>query len=360
MGNYSFLAISGKQGDFQYFIIQLPLRLVTRLLLFDEVEVPDTLRKIRSLDPALVETTTNYLMTQATDYVLAPLIATLHSHVVFTALTPEHCDIGWLSVPFTAPIIIQHGQYQRAALQQFLAQMPERGNDTLPVMLVPDPDFVRSTRLYADFQQMTTQGTLSQRVLYAHSDLAIFVRQLIANVPLFRDRIELEKTTISNRSTALFTLSAVYQATQALLHTRKDETITAEQALLGEQFWCQLGEIIPQWPQLIRNEVTPSYLRENYVHSHTVTLVAIALAGEALIQSHPDDWSKRLKMLGSIDWSRKNTRLWEGRVMMRGRMSKTRDSIKLTTIALKRVMGLTIAEQEHALEQDLLRLHDTP
>ncbi|WP_129677568.1 DNA sulfur modification protein DndB [Candidatus Chloroploca sp. Khr17] len=360
MGNYSFLAISGKQGDFQYFIIQLPLRLVTRLLLFDEVEVPDTLRKIRSLDPGLIESTAGYLLAQAKDYVLAPFVATVHSQVVFTELTAEHSEIGWLSVPFTAAIILQHGQHQRAALQQFLAQMPERGNDTLPVMLVPDPDFVRSTRLYADLQQMTTLGTRSQRVLYAHSDLAMFVRQLAVDVPLFQDRIELEKTTISNRSTALFTLSAVYQATQALLHMQKEEALTAEQALRGEQFWRQLGEIIPQWSQVIRSEVTPAYLRENYVHAHTVTLVAIALAGQALIHAHPEDWSKRLRMLGSIDWSRKNTRLWEGRVMIRGRMSKTHDSLKLTTIALKRAMGLTITEQERALEQDLLSLHDTP
>jgi DNA sulfur modification protein DndB len=355
-GSYSFLAITGKQGDFSYFLIQYPLRLVPRLLLFDEPEVPEPLRKVRSLDTGLVAAMINYLIAQPDHYVLAPLIATVNLPVSFEPITAAHPDLGLLTVPLNAQLLIQEGQHQRAAIQKFLAQAPAHGNETIPVMLFPDPDFARSSQIYTNLQRLAIHGTQSKRILHEQSDLAAFVRQLIEEVPLFQERIELEKTTISNRSTALFTLSAVYQATQALLNMRKQDLISSDQALIGREFWYQLGAIIPAWAQVIRREVTPSHLREHYIHAHTVTLVAIGLAGQALIQTHPDDWQVRLQTMGSIDWSRTNTQLWEGRALVRGRMSKARDSVSLTAVAIKRLLGLTISAQERELETTLLGL----
>lgn len=355
-GSFTFLAITGKQGDFPYFLLQCPLRLVPRLLLFDEPELPADLRQVRSFDGALVTAMTDYLLAQPNDYVLAPLIATVNLPVTFEPLIAVNAEIGWLSVPLTAQLLIQAGQHQRAAIQTFLAQAPDRGHETIPVMLFSDPNFTRSASMYADLQRLGMHATQSQRILHEQSDLAAFVRQLIEAVPLFQERIELEKTTISNRSTALFTLSAVYQATQALLDIRKQDVISSEHAAIGRAFWHQLGTIIPSWAQLIKREVTPAYLREHYIHSHTVTLVAIGLAGQALIQAHPDAWQVRLQAMGTIDWSRSNTQLWEGRAMVRGRMSKARDSINLTAIAIKRLLGLTLTPQEHQLEISLLGL----
>jgi len=355
-GFYSFLSIAGRQGQFPYFLVQCPLRLVPRLFLFDETEIPASLRKLRSLDAGTVEEVAQYLIAQPDDYILAPLIATINCQVTFTSSMKDHPEIGQLTIPLTAQLIIQYGQHQRAAIQQFLIKAPEHGSDTVPVMLFPDPDLVRSPKLYTDLHQVSVQGSRSQRILHERSDLATFVRQLIDETPIFQDRVELEKTTISNRSTALFTLSAVYQATEALLHAKKGAFISSYQALIGQKFWLQLGEIIPEWGQVICREVTPSHLRVNYVHAHTVTLLAIGMAGHTLIQAHPDDWNERLQMLKGLDWSRGNAQLWEGRAMVRGRMSKSRDSINLTTIAIKRTIGLTISEQESEIESRLLGL----
>jgi len=47
---------------------------------------------------------------------------------------------------------------------------------------------------------------------------------------------------------------------------------------------------------------------------------------------------------------RKN-RIWEGRAMVRGKMSKSRDSIVLTANVLKRAMGLPLTSKEQELEQ---------
>ena len=78
------------------------------------------------------------------------------------------------------------------------------------------------------------------------------------------------------------------------------------------------------------------------------------MAGQDLVKSYPEAWSERLRVLEKVDWSKENTNLWEGRAMVRGKMSKTHDSVKLTAIAIKRMFGLELSKQDQALEQRLL------
>jgi DNA sulfur modification protein DndB len=353
IGFYSFAAIAGQQGQHTYYLIQCPLRLVPRLFLFDEAEVPARLRKPRALDDSRVSDIAAYLTTRSDDYVLAPLVAVVDGAVTFESFSEEQAKIGELKIPFTARLIIQDGQHRRAAINQLLQDANILEQDTIPVMLLPDPHLERSPRLYTDLNQEQGQRSRSQRILHDHSDLALLVRQLVDETPLFQDLTELERTTISNRSTALFTLSGIYQATQALLGIGKNDPVSFEQVAIAQQFWQELGQVIHEWQQIIQREVTASHLRQHYIHSHSVTLLAIGMVGHELITTHPDSWIDELQKLQTIDWSRDNTALWEGRAMVRGKMSKARDSVNLTAIAIKQAVGLLLTEKEQALEARL-------
>jgi len=218
-------------------------------------------------------------------------------------------------------------------------------------MLFPDPQLVRASQLYADLNQAPMHRSRSQRVLHDQSDLAILVRQFVNEIPLFQNLTKLEKTTISNRSSALFTLSAIYQATQALLGVGSNDEVSFDEVAVAREFWQELGETISEWQQVIRREVTPAFLRKHFVHSHTVTLLAIAMAAHDLIEAYPLQWKERLHKLGQVDWSRENTALWEGRAMVRGKMSKATDSVKLSASAIKHVLGLPPTQDEQELEQ---------
>jgi DNA sulfur modification protein DndB len=283
---------------------------------------------------------------------MAPLVAVIDREASFEPLRSGLPEIGQLRVPLTARLVIQDGQHRRAAIEEALAENPALGDDTVPVMLLPDPQLGRSAQLYTDLNHPKRRRNQSQRVLHDHdSPLADLVRQLVEDVPLFRGLTELDKTTISNRSTALFTLSAVYQATQALLGVRRLDPISRSRADLARQFWQELGETIPEWQEAIRGNVKAAELRRYYVHTHSVALLAIGHAGCALLKAYPEDWSERLSALGSLDWSRENVSLWEGRAMVRGRMSKARDNVWLTTNILKQILGLSLTEKEQSLEQ---------
>lgn len=351
---YSFLAIRGHQGDHDYYLTQCPLRLVPRIFLFNEADAPAALRQVRSLNTTRVAELARYLTAQPSSYVLAPLVAAVDCEIAFEPLVNDLPEIGQLRVPLTARLVIHDGQHRRAAIQRALTENPALGNDTVPVMLLPDPHLSRSSRLYAVLNQARGRRNLSQRVLHDQdSPLATLVRQLVEDVPLFQGLTELEKTTISNRSTALFTLSAIYQATQALLGVGRLDPISPAQAEIARRFWRELGQIIPQWQQVIRREVTAAHLRQRYVHAHSVILLAIGMAGHELITAYPEDWPERLRVLGELDWSRENKTMWEGRAVIRGRMSKARDSVLLTAVVLKRALGLSLSERERALDQQL-------
>jgi len=350
----SFTAIEGRQGAHRYYLIQCPLRLIPRLFLFDEGEVPAQLRRSRLLNAAKVADITQYLTSKPENYILAPLVASVDEAITFEPLDAERTEIGRIHMSLAARLIIHDGQHRRAAIQQLLAKDDALQGDTIAVMLIPDATLVRSEHFFSTLNRAQTQRSRSRRVLHDSSDLAALVRHLIDDIPLFHQRVELEKTTISNRSTALFTLSGVYQATQALLGLAKNDVVEPEQGQIAHKFWEELGNIIPEWQRVIEQETTSSYLREHFVHSHTVTLIAIGQAGHDLIARYPENWREWLQQLAEVDWSRNNTELWEGRAMVRGKMSKAHDSIALSTIAIKRALGLELTEKETELENRLL------
>lgn len=351
LGNYSFVAIKGWQGKHTYYLIQCPLRLFPRLFLFDETEVPVPVRRGRTIDSMRVAEITKYLTEESETFVLPPILATISEKVTFEPIREGQDILGQLSVPMTAQLILQDGQHRRLAIQQILSKSPALGEDTIPVMLFADVDVKRSQRIYAALNNTQVKNTRSKRVLYEQSDMAALVQQLIDEVPLFQGRVELEKTTISNRSTALFTLSAIYQANEALLDMHKADQIQFDDVEIARSFWVALSEIIPEWQKIAQQELTAAYLRQNYVHSHTVMLIALAKAGHELIKAHPHDWLVKLRALGRIDWLRTNTALWEGRAMVLGRMSKATNSIKLSAGAIKSALGLPLTVEDQELEK---------
>jgi len=348
---YTFPALRGKQGDQDYYVLLCPLHLVPRIFLFDGVQVPAAWKPRPPLNEERVDELAASIQAHTDEYVLAPLVATVSAAVEFTASDGVFPEIGSVRVPLTAALVIQDGQHRRAAIEQLLARAPEVKDDTIAIMLVADPSLARSPAIFAALNRSYVQRNASRRIAHdPKRPLAAAARRLTEEVPVFQGRVDYERTTISNRSVAMFTMHAVYQATQALLDVGEQEPIAEEQVDLAREFWTQLGEILPEWRRVIAGETTTAALRPEYIHVHSVTLLAIGRAGAALIATHPDDWHARLKVWGDLDWSRKNP-AWEGRAMLRGRMSKQHSSIQLTANALKMALGLPLTEKEKELEK---------
>jgi DNA sulfur modification protein DndB len=355
-----FTALRGIQAGREYYVAMCPLRLVPKLFLFDEKELPPSLRAQRILNRSRVPSISRYIVDSPKGYTFSSITASIDGRVDFKPLVDSGpaSKAGYLIVPMTAKLLINDGQHRRAAIEDALRLMPELGAETISVVFFVDAGLKRSQQMFADLNKHAVRPTMSLGVLYDHREpLARLSVRLAENVPIFKDRTELERTSISNRSKKVFTLSSIYQATRALLGKgQKFGPITEEEEQLAMEYWDEVASCIKEWQLLQQDKITSAELRKSYIHAHGIALLALGFVGRALTLKNPRNWRHQLQKLKQVDWSRSNTKLWEGRALHAGRINAFGNNVALTTNILKRALGIALTTEEKELERRLVAL----
>src|SRR4029078_9202533 len=129
----------------------------------------------------------------------------------------------------------------------------------------------RSQQMFADLNKYAVRPSYSLSTLYDHRDPGSEVPRFLANSCLtFKGLTEMEKSTISNRSTKLFTLSSIKHASRALLRKKLRESVSEEKKILEKKFWEATAKNIPDWSRALTRSVSTSDLRQVYMHAHGV------------------------------------------------------------------------------------------
>ena len=330
-----------------------PLRLLPKLFHFDDEEIPPEFRAQRKLNKARVPEIAAYVTGNPREYVFSAITASIDGRVEFKPQVEKSNppDIGTLRVPLDARFVINDGQHRRAAIEEVLRHLPNLGDETISVVFFIDAGLKRSQQMFADLNKHAVRPGRSLGILYDHRDpLSQLAYQLSQDVPIFRDLTEMDKTTISNRSRKLFTLSSIYFATRQLLKKSVRADVSIDEAQLAKEFWVEVSRHMADWQLAARREISSAELRRDYIHAHGVALQALAIAGAELIAASNSRWKSRLKALEGIDWSRANRRLWEGRATIGGRVSKATNNVVLTAIVIKRQLGLDLSDSEQRME----------
>ena len=353
--SYVFPALRGVQAGREYYVAMCPLRLLPKLFLFDENELPPDVRAQRTLNTARIPEISRYILENRHEYAFSAITASVDGEMRFEPVSIEGTasDAGQLTVSMSARFLINDGQHRRAAIEKALEEYPVLGDETIAVVFYKDLGLQRSQQLFADLNKHAVRPTKSLGILYDRRDpLARLCLRLISRVEIFKGLTETEKTSISNRSTKLFTLSSIYLATAELLKKKGKSKISVAEEKLAAEYWDTLGRTIPEWRLAKEKRVSPAALRHDYIHAHGVVLHALGYAGAHLLAQHPNDWQERLKILTTLDWTRSNAQLWDGRAVVNGRISKAKSSILLTANILKSVLGLPLTPEEKQLEDD--------
>ena len=351
---YSFAALRGIQAGREYYLAMCPLKLIPKIFLFNEDEIPPELRAQRALNKARIPEIAQYLVENPAQYVFSSITAAIDGAVRFEPVEERgpHNNVGQLMVPMTARFIINDGQHRRAGIEEALKERPELGDETMSVVFFVDLNLERSQQMFSDLNKHAVRPTKSLGILYDLRDpQSQLARKLISTVPVFKGLTETEKTTISNRSTKLFTLSSIYQGTRALLNKPKNGLITPREELLAVEYWTEVAKYIPEWQMAQAKKVSTAELRRDFIHAHGIALHTLGILGHALIAAEPKRWKERLKALEKVDWLRSNTKLWEGRAMVGGRVSKAHNNVILTAAALKKHLGLPLSPEEQSVEK---------
>jgi DNA sulfur modification protein DndB len=325
------------------------LRMLRQISIFDEDELPPELRAQRTLNRARIPEISDYILDNPDDYVFSALTVSIDSEVSFEPL-PGQDRLGMLRVPMDARFIINDGQHRRAAIIEALNQRPELAHETIAVVFFLDIGLERCQQMFADLNRYAIRPSRSLGLLYDHrNDKARLAKLVVMKSEVFRDIVDMEKSSLAKRSRKLFTLSAFYNACADLVAGLATGNLS-EDAALARGYWEAVAQQIPDWTRVMDGQMAASEIREGYIHSHGIALQALGQAGNALMHNHPDDWRKRLTALRKIDWSRGNAQLWEGRALVGGKVVKGNTNLVLTTNVIKHVFGLPLGVEQQKVE----------
>ena len=244
-----------------------------------------------------------------------------------------------MEVPFDTDVFINDGQHRRAAIEEAVRENPALGEQNVCVVLYRAEDIERSQQMFSDLNRTVQKTPKSLNILYDPRDPMNRITQGVAEaVPLFEDRVEREKNSLSAKSSAFVALSTLYDANEQLLGTFREGEVDEEEVenavAQATLFWNLLTESIPEWRSIRDGELQPQDARAGYIHCHGVGFWAIGAAGRDLIERYPDeeDWKERLAGLSEIDWRKDNpdwgwvSACWMGASSPGGRPRKPRRS----------------------------------
>ena len=334
-----------------------PLRLIPRIFLFNEEELVPELRAQRVLNKVRVPEISRYMLDNRDTYTFSALTASIDGDVRFVPYgdTGEAHKMGSLHVPMDARFVINDGQHRRAAIEAAIRENPDLADESIAVVFFLDSGLGRCQQMFADLNRHAIRPSTSLGVLYDHrDDEAKIVKDTLLKLPLFRDLTELERSTLSARSRKLFTLSAIYSATRALLLHMEDRSLD-KRRVLALAFWEETASQFPEWNQVWQRKLSAAEIRRDLLHTHGVVLQALGRAGNVLLQAQPEEWRRTLQKLARLDWSRANTKLWEGRALVGGKVSKNTTNVTLTANLIKGHLGLRLTPDEQRIEDAYLR-----
>jgi DNA sulfur modification protein DndB len=347
----SFPAIQGVQAQRTYFVTMVPLHLVPKLFKFEDSTMKPGERAQRVLNNLRIPEMSRYVVENPESYVFSAITASVDGEIEFKPFTKEGemQKLGVLTIDLNANFIINDGQHRRAAIEAALEENPSLRHETISVVLYRDQGLKRCQQMFADLNRNAIRPNNSIGVLYDHRDeIAYITRAIVGSIPLLADLVDLEKTSLSLRSRKLFTLSAFYSAIRTLLASFRGESKEKLESL-GRDFWLEVCDVFEDWQLVFDRELVAGEIRNDFIHTHGVTLQAIGRVGSNLLRNHTDGWKDYIQKFRAIDWRRSNHE-WEGRAFLAGRLQKGQANVVLTANLIKQKLNIELDPYEAGLE----------
>ena len=324
--HFAFQAVKGIQANKEYFIAMVPLATIPKLFVFTDDELAPEVRAQRTLNKSRIPEMCNYIIKNPNSYVFSSLTVSVDSDIVFMPVSESNPHLGTIQIPINAKCLINDGQHRKAAIEAALKKNPKLKYEHISVVFYHDLGLKKSQQMFSDLNRYAIRPTKSLNILYDDRDpFSCLVREMVQNLPIFSGFVEMEKTSISNRSRKLFTLSAIYHGTKALLKD-VDVDVTTQRSI-AYSFWQAIYNSIEEWQAVVQNHVKASDIRRDYICSLGVTLSALGMAGNKLIKSNAERWEDAIKVLSDIDWNKKSE-IWSGLVVINDKVvsSKTTEA----------------------------------
>ena len=351
--SYIFDAIRGVQAQREYYVAICPMKIIPKLFIFNEHDIPPKLRAQRILKESRIPALKDYILSNPKEYIFSSLTASVDGQMKFLPsphLGPEG-KMGKLSIDMSSRLLINDGQHRRKAIEAALMERPELGSESISVVFFEDSGLKRSQQMFADLNKNAVKPSKSLNILYDNRDeYSKFIVDMAEELEIFQDRVELEKTTIGKHAKEIFTLGGISDASKKLLGKESIRRPNADQKNMIKEFWNCVAENLPEWQLVINNDIDTDELRQNYVHAHTNCLNSLGIVGKIIIREHPTTWKKKLIALSKVDWSRENE-MWDGNLIQGKKMVRTTIGIMLGAGIILKQCGIQVPKELQRYEK---------
>jgi DNA sulfur modification protein DndB len=352
----TFPAMRGVLGKRTYYACLMKLNAIPKMFTFrDWIEFTPEEREQRILNKKRIPDIAKYILDNEDGYLFASITASYKCPVEFTQVNGD--GLGMLSMEFEdANFVINDGQHRCAAIAAAVKENPALGEETISVLLFPYEDRGRVQQMFSDLNRYVVKTSKSLDILFDQRDqLAKITLEVIEAVPAFKGLVDRDAVSLPIRSPKLFSLSALYDATEELLAYKTASGERSQDALrdAATEYWTAVSKAMTDWANVKKGDLKALELRQVNISSHAVVLRALGAVGADLMREDPTGWKGRLLDLKDIDWSKSNTD-WDGVCIIANSVVSNRQARLATKAYIKLRMGLKMTEAEtRALPENL-------
>ena len=356
-------ATRGRMGNTNYYTATLPFGAVVKLFTFDPdqmLELTPENRSQRALNSKRIPEIASYVLDHE-DYIFSAITVSVDSDEVDFDPVDQGADIGELILPLEAKYVINDGQHRVAGISEALRRDSALAEDTISVVVLPDGGLERSQQIFSDLNRTVHKTSKSLDILFDHRlPINRVTMACVEEVPLFKDRIDKERVSLSVRSARFATLSGLQQANVQLLGNLPEklpETEVEDMRSLAIDFWIRLTDLVVPWRGILEGDTKPQHARQVYVSSYALSLWALGFAGGAARAAHDDpstSWTEILDGLAEIDW-RKTNRDWQGICMAETEVVTRAPTRRATARYIMWKLGLETERPATVIAEDRLQ-----
>ena len=283
-------------------------------------------------------------------YVFSALSASIDGK--FSFVESEHTNMGMLLVDMNSIFLINDGQHRKAAIEAAMIEDSSLGEESISIVFFADAGLARSQQMFTDLNKHAVKTSNSLSTLYDSRDsVAVATKEVISSVPFFKKFTDKERDILGKNSSNLFTLNMFYKANLKIVHNDSCDAASVE---FLKKYWLNVANNINEWQDVMNRSMTKKDLRENYIITLAITLLALGRLGRYFYDNSSVDMVTKLKGLKNIDWSRYNEDNWLGRTIREnGKVMNSEEAIILTCSKIKQLLEIPLSKEEKNREAQM-------
>lgn len=354
-----FNAIQSFQGGRKNFLIQVPLSMVEELFTFPkEPNLSKTYqRKINENRKAEIA---NYINGNS-NFILPAVVAfpltgdfTFESIELSRSLTNPN-NFGIIQLSADCKFGLFDGQHRISGIIESLkGKDSNNGGDSIPVMLLEKPTLQAAQQIFADINLNAVKPSQSIKLFFNNRDqLSNLTKYVVKNTPLLAELVDFNASNLPKDSPKLFSFSAIYGAVSEMYKTLDSNLSIEDKSQRIIDFWATLTQSFIPFLDVFENKMSSPDLRACSIAPFAVTLQALGNWGAVVMNNRPDDWRDLIPKLFNVSFHKVN-REWANRVIIQGKIKKTRTNSILISNVILQNMNIELKGENRSIENAFL------